>query len=151
MQSYSMSTGCSCYQGEMRVSFLGALLGNNLCSYKVTLDLDVSVFCLVLLQLSQDHKESQAEDSVIQKGRENKGMQRTSGLWSWDWTTELTNSGILTPSCSVLFKRIHFPYHLNHFQFYFQLFAIKGVLSDKPIYEELPLKLIKMIRAGVSF
>ena len=63
-----MRTVCSSCLGEMQVRFLGALLGNGFCSHKITLDLGVSVSCMVLLQLSQDHKGSQPEDNLIQEG-----------------------------------------------------------------------------------
>ena len=59
-----MRTECSSCLGEMQVRFLG----NGFCSHKITLDLGVSVCCLVLLQLSQDHKGSQPEDNLIQEG-----------------------------------------------------------------------------------
>lgn len=59
-----MRTECSSCLGEMQVRFLG----NGFGSHRMTLDLGLSVCCLVMLQLSQDHKGSQREGNLIQEG-----------------------------------------------------------------------------------
>lgn len=131
--SYSMSTECSSCQGEMQVSFLGALRGKDI----VALYLEASVCCLVLLQLSSG---PQGEPAWRQSDTVGMGEQRD-GKKSRPLITELTNLGITVPSCSTLFKIIHFPYCLNHFQFYFSYLLLKVSLLINQFMEHIILEI----------